>query len=113
MLKIDKPGISLSCFYGGEYVLFIVIDQVILSACQTVVRKCIYPLTHTERDHKLYRKPRQDRRGAAGVLLWRATETADIKFEWTRRHSIDKGTHMGRHLIQAFEPGEVSAQGGS
>ena len=36
-------------------------------------------------------------------------ETADIEFEWTRRHSIDKGTHLGRHLIQAFEPGEVSA----
>lgn len=27
-----------------------------------------------------------------------------------RRHSIDKGTHLGRHLIQAFEPGEVSAE---
>ena len=36
-----------------------------------------------------------------------AAETADIEFEWTRRHSIDKGTHLGRHLIQAFEPGEV------
>ena len=35
-------------------------------------------------------------------------ETADIEFEWTRRHSIDKGTHLGRHLIQAFEPGEVT-----
>ena len=34
-------------------------------------------------------------------------ETADIEFAWTRRHSIDKGTHLGRHLIQAFEPGEV------
>ena len=39
-------------------------------------------------------------------------ETADIEFEWTRRHSIDKGTHLGRHLIQAFEPGEVSAEEG-
>ena len=39
-----------------------------------------------------------------------AAETADIEFEWTRRHSIDKGTHRGRHLIQAFEPGEVSAE---
>lgn len=38
-----------------------------------------------------------------------AAETADIEFEWTRRHSIDKGTHLGPHLIQAFEPGEVSA----
>ena len=39
-----------------------------------------------------------------------AAETADIEFEWTRRHSIDKGTHLGRHLIQAFQPGEVSAE---
>ena len=37
-------------------------------------------------------------------------ETADIEFEWTHRHSIDKGTHLGRHLIQAFEPGEVSPE---
>ena len=37
-----------------------------------------------------------------------AAETADIEFEWTRRHSIDKGTHLGRHLIQAFEPGGVA-----
>ena len=37
-----------------------------------------------------------------------AAETADIEFEWTRRHSIDKGTHLGRHLIQAFEPLERS-----
>lgn len=35
-------------------------------------------------------------------------ETADIEFAWTRRHAIDKGTHLGRHLIQAFEPGEVT-----
>ena len=41
-----------------------------------------------------------------------AAETADIEFEWTRRHTIDKGTHLGRHLIQAFEPGEVSAEKG-
>ena len=34
-------------------------------------------------------------------------ETADIEFAWTRRHAIDKGTNLGRHLIQAFEPGEV------
>ena len=32
-------------------------------------------------------------------------ETADIEFAWTRRHAIDKGTNLGRHLIQAFEPG--------
>ena len=39
-----------------------------------------------------------------------AAETADIEFDWTRRHAIDKGTHLGRHLIQAFEPGEVSPE---
>ncbi len=37
-------------------------------------------------------------------------ETADIEFEWTHRHSIDKGTNLGRHLIQAFEPGEVTPE---
>ena len=37
-------------------------------------------------------------------------ETADIEFEWTRRNSIDKGTNLGRHLIQAFEPGEVTPE---
>ncbi|MDY4172691.1 MAG: relaxase/mobilization nuclease domain-containing protein [Evtepia sp.] len=37
-------------------------------------------------------------------------ETADIEIEWTRRHSIDKGSNMGRHLIQAFEPGEVTPE---
>ena len=37
-------------------------------------------------------------------------ETADIEFAWTRSHSIDKGTNLGRHLIQAFEPGEVSPE---
>ena len=39
-----------------------------------------------------------------------AAETADIEFSWTRRHAIDKGTHLGRHVIQAFEPGEVSPE---
>ena len=39
-------------------------------------------------------------------------ETADIEFAWMRRHTIDKGTHLGRHLIQAFEPEEVSAEEG-
>ena len=34
-----------------------------------------------------------------------AAETADIEFSWTRRHAIDKGTNLGRHLIQAFQPG--------
>ncbi len=37
-------------------------------------------------------------------------ETADIEFGWTRRHSIDKGYNLGRHLIQAFAPGEVSPE---
>lgn len=37
-------------------------------------------------------------------------ETADIEFAWTRRHAIDKGTHLGRHLIQAFEPGEITPE---
>ena len=37
-------------------------------------------------------------------------ETADIEFDWTRRHAIDKGTNLGRHLIQAFEPGEVTPE---
>ena len=38
------------------------------------------------------------------------SETADIEFEWTRRHAIDKGTNLGRHLIQAFAPGEVTPE---
>ena len=37
-------------------------------------------------------------------------ETADIEFAWTRQHAIDKGTNLGRHLIQAFEPGEVTPE---
>lgn len=37
-------------------------------------------------------------------------ETADIEFGWTRRHAIDKGYNLGRHLIQAFAPGEVSPE---
>jgi len=37
-------------------------------------------------------------------------ETADIEFAWTRKHSIDKGTNLGRHLIQAFEPGETTPE---
>ena len=39
-----------------------------------------------------------------------AAETADIEFEWTRRHAIDKGSNLGRHLIQAFAHGEVSPE---
>lgn len=37
-------------------------------------------------------------------------ETADIEFAWTRKHSIYKGTHLGCHLIQAFEPGETTPE---
>lgn len=37
-------------------------------------------------------------------------ETADIEFTWTRKHAIEKGTHLGRHLIQAFEPGETTPE---
>ena len=39
-----------------------------------------------------------------------AAETANIEFAWTRRHAIDKGTNLGRHLIQAFQPGEVTPE---
>jgi len=39
-----------------------------------------------------------------------AAETADIEFAWTCKHAIDKGTHLGRHLIQAFEPGETTPE---
>ena len=37
-----------------------------------------------------------------------AAETADIEFAWARRHAIDKGTNLGHHLLQAFQPGEVT-----
>ena len=39
-------------------------------------------------------------------------ETADIEFGWTHRHAIDRGYNynLGRHLIQAFSPGEVSPE---
>ena len=39
-----------------------------------------------------------------------SVETADIEFSWTRCHAIDKGTNLGRHLIQAFQPGEVTPE---
>ena len=39
-----------------------------------------------------------------------AAETADIEFSWTRRHAIDKGTHLGHHLIQAFKTGEMTPE---
>ena len=97
MLKIDTLGISLSCFYG-TYILFIIIDQVILAARQTVVWKYIF-CNPDKLDGKLLVS-------SFGC----AAETGDIEFEWTRRHSIAKGTHLARHLIQAFEPGEVSAE---
>lgn len=37
-------------------------------------------------------------------------KTADIEFAWTRRHAIDKGINLGRHLIQAFHPGETTPE---
>ena len=39
-----------------------------------------------------------------------SAETADIEFAGTRRHAIDKGENLGRHLIQAFAPGEVTPE---
>lgn len=39
-----------------------------------------------------------------------SAETADIEFSWTRRHAVDKGENLGRHLIQAFAPGEVTPE---
>ena len=39
-----------------------------------------------------------------------SAETADIEFAWTRKHAIDKGENLGRHLIQAFAPGEVTPE---
>lgn len=38
-----------------------------------------------------------------------AAETAETKFGWTCHHAIDKGMHPNCHLIQSFEPGEISA----
>jgi hypothetical protein len=35
-------------------------------------------------------------------------ETADIEFAWTREAAGDRGTHLGRHLIQSFAVGEQS-----
>ena len=32
-------------------------------------------------------------------------ETADIEFAWTREAAGDRGTHLGRHLIQSFRGG--------
>ena len=39
-----------------------------------------------------------------------SAETADIEFAWTRQHAVDKGENLGRHLIQAFAPGEVTPE---
>ena len=35
-------------------------------------------------------------------------ETADIEFAWTREAAGDRGTHLGRHLIQSFAVGETT-----
>ena len=37
-------------------------------------------------------------------------ETADIKFAWTRQAAGDRGTHLGRHLIQSFKVGETTPE---
>ena len=37
-------------------------------------------------------------------------DTADIEFEWTREQSNASGTHLARHLIQSFAPGETTPE---
>ena len=37
-------------------------------------------------------------------------ETADIEFAWTREMAGDRGTHLGRHLIQSFAVGETTPE---
>ena len=37
-------------------------------------------------------------------------ETADIEFEKTRLQAMNKGNNLAHHLIQAFEPGEVTPE---
>lgn len=37
-------------------------------------------------------------------------ETTDIEFEWTREQSGERGTHLARHLIQSFKPGETTPE---
>ena len=37
-------------------------------------------------------------------------ETADLEFEWTQKLSPQRGTHLARHLIQSFEPGETTPE---
>ena len=39
-------------------------------------------------------------------------ETADIEFAWTREAAGDRGTHLGRHLIQSFAVGETTPEEG-
>jgi len=37
-------------------------------------------------------------------------ETADIEFAWTRELAGERGSHLGRHLIQSFAVGETSPE---
>ena len=37
-------------------------------------------------------------------------KTADIEFAWTREAAGDRGTHLGRHLIQSFAVGETTPE---
>ena len=37
-------------------------------------------------------------------------ETADIEFAWTREAAGDRGTHLGRYLIQSFAVGETTPE---
>ncbi len=37
-------------------------------------------------------------------------ETADIEFEWTRKQSSERGTHLARHMIISFKPGETTPE---
>ncbi len=37
-------------------------------------------------------------------------ETADIEFAWTHKKAAEKTTHLARHLIQSFAPGETTPQ---
>ena len=37
-------------------------------------------------------------------------ETADIEFAWTREAAGNRGTHLGRHLIQSFTVGETTPE---
>ena len=83
--------------FMGTYLLFIIIDQVILAAPQTVVWKY------------LFCNPDKLDGNLLVSSFGCAAETGDLEFEWTRRHSIAEGTHLARHLLQAFAPGEVSA----